>query len=183
MEVKVNNKKEILKSFIGWLPLALGATVFYGMLFIFIIKRLLTEFIDISQELAGEVGLLFGVVVLVTCLYLYLNWITKSLSSYRLAIRGEILLVKGISGWKTLDKEVPINSIQKIYIGANASTVEKLSSGHNAVSEQVASRLVFFTREGKSFKLDFAAKAFDNKSLFDFLVTIKRNGIDTNVGV
>ena len=183
MEVRVNTKKAILKSFVGWLPLALAAIVFYGMIFTGLIMWLLTKFAGIEQELARQIGLSIGGVLLIVCLFLYFNWLTKSLSSYRLAIEGENLLVKGIAGWSTLDKEVPINTIQKIYIGANANSLEKLSSGYGAVNDQVASRLTFFPCVGKSFKLDFAAKAFDNESLYNFLVSIKSKGVETNVSV
>lgn len=183
MEVRVNTKKEILKSFVGWLPLALVAIVFYGMIFVGLIMWLLTDFVGVGQDLARQIGLPIGGVLLIVCLFLYFNWLTKSLSSYRLAVEGENLLVKGIAGWRTLDKEVPINTIQKIYIGANANSLEKLSSGHGAINDQVASRLTFFPNAGKSFKLDFAAKAFDNESLYKFLVSIKSKGVETNVSV
>ena len=121
--------------------------------------------------------------MLIACLFLYFNRLTKSLSSYRLAIEGDNLQVKGIAGWSTLDKEVPINTIQKITIGANANSLEKLSSGHSAINDQVASRLTFLPRVGKSFRLDFAAKAFDNESLYSFLVSIKSKGVENNVSV
>jgi len=183
MEVRVNTKKVILKSFIGWLPLALVAIVFYGMIFTGLIMWLLTNFAGVEQELARKIGLPLGGVLLISSLFLYLNWLTKSLSSYHLAIEGDNLLVKGIAGWSTLDKEVPINTIQKICIGANANSLEKLSSGHGAINDQVASRLTFFPSAGKSFKLDFAAKAFDNESLYNFLVSIKSKGVETNVSV
>lgn len=183
MEVRVNTKKEILKSFVNWLPLALVAIVCYGMIFTGLIMWLLTKFAEIEQDLARQIGLPLGGVILIVSLYLYFNWLTKSLSSYRLSIEGENLLVKGIAGWSTLDKEVPISAIQKIYIGANANSLEKLSSGHGAVNDQVASRLTFFPNTGKSFKLDFAAKAFDNQSLYEFLIFIKSKGVETNVSV
>ena len=183
MEVRVNTKKEILKSFVGWLPLALVAIAFYGMIFTGLIMWLLTNFAGIEQELARLIGLPIGGVLLVVCLFLYFNWLTKLLSSYRLAIEGDNLLVKGIAGWSTFDKEVPINTIQKIHIGESANSLEKLSPGHGAINDQVASRLTFFPSVGKSFKLDFAAKAFDNESLYNFLVAIKGKGVKTNVSV
>ncbi|WP_045858710.1 hypothetical protein [Teredinibacter purpureus] len=183
MEVRVNTKKQILKSFAGWLPLALVAIVFYGMIFTGLIMWLLTKFAGIEQELARQIGLPVGGVLLVASLFLYFNWLTKSLSSFHLAIEGDNLLVKGIAGWSTLDKEVPINTIKKIYIGANANSLEKLSSGHGAINDQVASRLTFFPYTGKTFKLDFAAKAFNNESLYKFLVAIKGKGVETNVSV
>lgn len=183
MEVRVNTKKEILKSFVGWLPLALAAIVFYGMIFVVLIMWLLTNFVGIEQDLARQIGLLISGVLLVVCLFLYLNRLTKSLSSYRLAVEGENLLVKGITGWRSLDKEVPINTIQKIYIGTNPIFLEKLSSGHGAIKDQVASRLTFFPSAGKSFQLDFATKAFDNESLYRFLVSVKSKGVETNVSI
>ena len=149
MEVRVNTKKEILKSFICWLPLALLATVFYGMIFTGLVMWLFTNFAGIEQELARKISLPIGGVLLVVCLFLYFNWLTKSLFSYRLALEGDNLLIKGIAGWSTLDKAIPISSIQKIYIGENANSLEKLSSGHGAINDQVASRLTFFPSEGK----------------------------------
>ena len=183
MEVRVNTKKQILKSFIGWSPLALVAVVFYGMIFTGLIIWLLTDFAGIEQELARQVGLPVGGALLIASLIIYLRWLTKSLSSYHLAIEGDNLLVKGIAGWSSLDKEVPINTIQKIYIGASANSLEKLSSGHGAINDQVVSRLTFFPSVGKSFKLDFATKAFDNESLYKFLIAINSKGVETNVSV
>jgi len=182
MEVKNNSKKQILKSFLGWLPIAVGAAIFYWMFFGIFVIWILTKFCGLDEDFARQIGLLISGVMLVAATFAYLNWFTKRLSSYRLAIEGEILYVKGISGWGSVDKEVEISNIQKIFVGGCDNSMEKLS-GHGAVRDQVASRLTFFPYVGKSFKLDFATKAFDNESLMEFLEAIKRKGCETNVSV
>ena len=88
--------------------------------------------------------------------------------SYRLEVEDDSIIVKGISGWSSLNKSVPISAIEKIYLGVSANTIEKLSSGHGAVNDQIASRVTFFPSAGKSFKLDFSTKAFENESLCEF---------------
>ncbi|MCQ3829374.1 hypothetical protein HXX02_07940, partial [Microbulbifer elongatus] len=113
----------------------------------------------------------------------YLNWLTRSLSSYQLSIANEKLRVKGKSGWRSLDTEVPLSTIREINIGQFENAAEELSAGHGAIQGQVASRLNFIPVSGKPFNLDFAAKAFDNESLYEFLVFAKSKGIQTNVRV
>lgn len=183
MEVRVNSKKEILKSFLGWLPLALVSLVFYGMIFVLLVMYLLTNLSGIEETSARQIGWVIGVMLLVFSAYLYLRWLTNSLSSYQLSITDETLKVRGKAGWKSLDIEVPINTIQEINIGQSANMAEKLSAGHGAIQDQVASRLNFIPTSGMPFKLDFAAKAFDNESLYEFLVFAKSKGIQTNVSV
>ncbi len=183
MEVTINSKKKILKSFTGWLPLAVFSLVFYGMIFAFLFMYLLSNVFSIEETLARQIGWMIGGGLLVISGYLYLNWLTKSLSSYQLSIVNETLKVRGINGWKSINIEVPVSTIQEINIGQNANMAEKLSSGHGAIKDQVASRLNFVPLAGKPFKLDFAAKAFDNESLYDFLVFAKSKGIQTNVSV
>ncbi|MCJ8351500.1 hypothetical protein [Moritella sp.] len=183
MEVRINSKKEILKSFVGWLPLALFCVVFYGMIFVLVIMYLLSNVLSIEEVLARQIGWVIGGALLVFLGYLYINWLTKSLSSYHLSISNSTLRVKGKTGWKSLDIEVPLNTIREINIGQSASMAEKLSGGHGAIQDQVASRLSFIPSSGKPFKLDFAAKAFDNESLFEFLIFAKSKGLQTNVSV
>ncbi|HCG7097390.1 TPA: hypothetical protein NJ330_001971 [Vibrio parahaemolyticus] len=183
MEVKNNSKKKILKSFVGWLPLALVSLVFYGVIFVFLVTYLLTNIFGIEETLARQIGGGTGGVLLVLASYLNIYWLTNSLSSYQLSIFNDTLRVKGKAGWKSLDIEVPVSSIREINIGQNANMVEKLSAGHGAIQDQVASRLNFIPLSGKPFNLDFAAKAFDNESLYQFLVFAKSKGIQTNVSV
>ncbi|WP_444912816.1 hypothetical protein [Microbulbifer sp. PAAF003] len=183
MEVRRNSKRKILKSFLCWLPLALVSLVFYGMIFVLLIMYLLKNIFGIDEALARQIGWVIGGGLLVLSGYLYLSWLTKSLSSYQLSIINEILRVKGKAGWKSLDIEVPVSTIREINIGQSANKAEKLSAGHGAIQDQVASRLNFIPVSGKPFKLDFAAKAFDNESLYEFLVFTKSKGIQTNVSV
>tara|TARA_R110002072_G_C7827534_1_gene523870 strand:+ start:425 stop:976 length:552 start_codon:yes stop_codon:yes gene_type:complete len=183
MEVSLNSKKVILKSFLGWLPIALVSLVIYGLLFVFLIMWLLMNIVGFDEALARQVGWVIGVILLALSSYAYLSWLTNSLSSYCLSIENDELRVKGKAGWNRVDTELPVNEIEKIYIGQNANAAEKLSSGHGVIRDQVDSRLTFFPTKGKPFKLDFAAKAFDNDSLYDFLVFAQSKGIETNVSV
>ena len=183
MEVKVNSKKKILRSFVGWLPLALVSLVFYGMIFVLVVMYLLSNLFGVEETLARQIGWVIGGGLMIFSAYLYINWITKSLSSYHLSIGNNTLRVKGKAGWKSLDFEAPINTIGEINIGQSANMAEKLSAGHGAIQDQVASRLNFIPVSGKPFKLDFAAKAFDNESLYEFLVFAKSKGIQTNISV
>lgn len=183
MKVSVNSKKKILKSFLGLLPLAIVALVFYGAIFVVLIMWLLTSFVGTEEALARQIGWVIGSILLIVSAYAYLNWLTSSLSSYWLSIEKDKLRVKGKNGWKTLDTEVPVSSVERIYIGQNANAAEKLASGHGAIRDQIDSRLTFFPISGEPFKLDFAAKAFDNNSLYEFLLFAKSKGIDTNVSV
>ncbi len=183
MEARINSKKKILKSFVGWLPLVLVSLVFYGMIFVLVVMYLLSNVLSVEETLARQIGWVIGGGLLVFSGYLYINWLTKSLSSYHLSIGNNTLRVKGKAGWKSLDVEAPVNTIREINIGQSASIAEKLSAGHGGIQDQVASRLNFFPVSGKPFKLDFAAKAFDNESLYEFLVFAKSKGIQTNVSV
>jgi len=183
VKVKINSKKNILKSLIGWLPLALVSLVFYGMIFVLLVMYLLSNVFGVEESLARHISWVVGGGLLVLSGYLYLSWLTKSLSSYQLSISNDTLKVKGKAGWKSIDIEIPVNTIQEINIGQRANIAEKLSAGHGAIQDQVASRLNFIPISGKPFKLDFAAKAFDNESLYDFLVFAKSKGIQTNVSV
>lgn len=183
MRVSVNSKKKILKSFLGWLPLALASLVFYGAIFIVLIMWLLTDFARLEETLARQIGWGVGAILLVLSGYAYISKLTNSLSSYWLSIENDKLRVRGKNGWRSLDTEIPVSAIGKIYIGQNANAAENLSSGHGAMRDQVDSRLTFFPLSGKPFKLDFAAKAFDNNSLYEFLLFAKSKGIETNVSV
>jgi len=183
VEVKINSNKVILKSFSGWLPLALVSLVFYGMIFVVLVMYIMTNLFGIEEASARQIGWLIGSVLLAFLAYLYLKWLLKSLSSYRLSVSGEMLKVKGKAGWKSLDVEIPVHAVQKITIGESENAAEQLLSGYGAICDQVASRLVFTPVSGKSFKLDFAAKAFNNESLYEFLLFVRSRGIQTNVSV
>lgn len=183
MKVSINSKKAILKSFLGWLPLALVSLVFYGAIFVFIIMWLLKNFAGIDEVLARQISWIAGSILLILAGYFYLRWLTNSLSSYWLEIEKDTLKVRGKSGWRSLNIELPVSAIDKIYIGQNVAAIEKLSSGHSVIRDQIDSRLTFFPKSGQPFKLDFAAKAFDNNSLYEFMIFAKSKGIETNVRV
>lgn len=183
MKVSINSKKTILKSFLGWLPLALVSLVFYGVIFVFLIMWVLKDIAGIDVILARQISWVVGSILLALTGYIYLRWLTSSLSSYWLAIENDTLSVRGKNGWRSLNTELPVSAIDKIYIGQSAAAIEKLTSGHGAIQDQIDSRLTFFPKSGKPFKLDFAAKAFDNNSLYEFLLFAKSKGIETNVSV
>ncbi len=183
MEVKVNSKGRILKSIFRWM-LMLGVVapfycLFLGLFVIWVLKK----FIGLDDELARQISLPLSGVVVISAIYLYLNWFVKSLSSYRLAIEADFLHVSGRSGWRSLDRKVQVGEIQKIYVGGVASSREKAASEYWIVQDQIMSRLTFFPYHSESFKLDFAVKAFDNASLREFLIAMKEKGCETNVPV
>ncbi len=183
VEVVVNSKRKILRSFLRWLPLALASLVFYWVIFGLLAMYVLKTIFGIDETSARQIGWIIGAVLLILFAYIYLKWLTNSLSSYQLSIANETLKVRGKAGWNSVDIEVPVSAIREISIGQTAVMAEKLSSGHGLIQGQVASRLNFFPTSGRPFKLDFAAKAFDNKSLCEFLVFAKSKGIHTNVSV
>ena len=183
MKVSVNSKKKILKSFLGWLPLALVSLIIYGAIFLGIIVWLLTSFAGFEEALARDIGWIASPILLSFSFYIYLRNLTSSLSSYWLSIEGETLRVRGKNGWRLLNTELPVRAVKKIYIGQYANAAEKLASGHGAIQDQVESRLTFFPESGKPFRLDFATKAFDNNSLYEFLLFAKSKGIDINICV
>jgi len=181
MKVQINSRKRILKSFLGWLPLALAALVFYGVLFMFLVMWFLANVAGFEEALARQASWVVGASILTISVYAYLRWLTSSLSSYWLSIESDKLRVRGKNGWRSLDAEVSVDAIEKIYLGQSSDVTEKLASGHGAIRDQADSRLTFFPKSGEPFNLDFAAKAFDNRSLYEFLMLAKKKGIETNV--
>lgn len=182
MKVQVNSKKKILKSFLGWFPLALGAALLYCALFGVIIMWLSQNYFGFTEVESRSFALPCSAVLVLIGIGFYLNWITSMLSSFELEIDDEILIVKGKGGWKTIDTKLPINEIKGIYIGNNPNTLEKLS-GHGVIEDQVASRLTVACNSSPNFYIDFALKAFDHDSLLLFFKAIISKGIDTNVNV
>ena len=181
MKVINNNKKSILKSFINWLPLLIFSSIFYYVVFVGIIMWLLINFLGIDKEQARTIALYVGGIVLILFLLLYLMWVANSLSSYELSIDNDILHIKGKNGWRSIDTKMSISSIQKISLGGNHRLSEKLSFNNRAIQDQVASRLTFFPINGKPFKLNFATKAFDKRSLYDFLKLLQSKGVDIEI--
>jgi hypothetical protein len=185
MKVKVNSKKTILKSFIGWLPLMLFSALFYGAILFLATLTLFNAFTEIDNELATQLSYAMSALLVVIGTYFYLKGISNSLSSYKLSIQNGSISIKGRSGWKTVNTEIPLNKIQKISLGKSSNIVEKIAFfpniGSRQIKDQVASRLTFFLEEEKPIKLDFATKAFDGESLYDFFVHLNDQGIKTNV--
>ncbi|MCV6623234.1 MAG: hypothetical protein OIF51_15945 [Cellvibrionaceae bacterium] len=183
MEVRIHSKQDILRSFIRLLPLALVAVVFYGMIFAFAAMYLLSGVFGVEETLARQAGWIIGVGLALFSAYFYLDWLTRSLSAYRLSIIDETLSVRGMDGWKSLNIAVAVGTIREINVGQSANEVGKLSSAHGAVRDQIASRLIFIPVSGKPFKLDFATKAFESQSLYNFLIFAQSKGVQTNVCV
>jgi len=73
VEVRINSKKKILKSFIGWLPLALVSLVFYGMIFVLLVMYILSNVFGIEETLARKIGWVVGGGLLVLSVVVYLN--------------------------------------------------------------------------------------------------------------
>lgn len=182
MKVQVNSKKKILRSFLGWLPLAIGAALFYCALFGVAIMWIFQNYFGFTEVESRSLALPSSAVLVLLGTCFYLNWVTSMLSSFELEIDDEILIVKGKGGWKTIDKRLPFNEIKGIYIGNNPNNLEKLS-GHGVIKDQVASRLTVATNSSQNFKIDFALKAFDHDSLLLFFKAIISRGVDTNVSV
>ncbi|MBF4344513.1 hypothetical protein EAY39_27940, partial [Vibrio anguillarum] len=70
--------------------------------------------------------------------------------------------------------------IKGIYIGSQTNAIENLS-GHPAIKDLVASRLVVVLKSGEMLKLDLALKAFDSNSLLELLKQVEKLGVQTNI--
>ena len=89
------------------------------------------------------------------------------------------MIVVGRDGWKSIQKRIPLRSLERVYIG-EAYFLEKLSS-YSFVQDQVASRVTFYLKEESLLKLDFAMKVFDHDSLLELFKFLNKNGIKTNI--
>lgn len=181
MDVRLNTQEQIVKSFYSWLPMVLVALILYGALFVGLAIWLLMQLFGMEQAVAQTVGLPSGVLLLGGLFYIYVKWLLTALSSYQLSLRGNQLIVKGISGRRTIEHELPMNDVKKIHIGTHTHTMQKPTSGQGGAKSKAASRLTFVLGNGDYFKLDFAMNAFDNESLYDALAAMKRKGIDINL--
>jgi hypothetical protein len=94
MKVKVNTKKNIMKSFMGWIPLALVAVVFYGMIFVLLTVWLLENFAGIDKEQATPIAWVVVSGMVLFGIYAYTNQFTNSLHAYRLSFvcEGDVRL-------------------------------------------------------------------------------------------
>ena len=143
---------------------------------------ILTKFIGLSPHQAVPVGASASVLILVVSVWAYISWIASSLSSYRLVLEGDNLLVRGRGGWRKIDRIMPISSIQKVVVG-NPNVMERMYLGNRIIFDQVSSRLTFFPKVGKPFRVDFAVKAFENESLNEFFASIEARGVEVESGV
>ncbi|RUR29476.1 hypothetical protein ELY33_12720 [Vreelandella andesensis] len=181
MDVSVNTQEQIVKSFSAWMPMVLVALILYGALFAGLTIWGLMQFFGMEQAVAQTVGLPSGVLLLGGLFYIYVKWLTRSLASYQLSLSDKQLIVKGISGRRTIEHELPVGNVKKIHIGTHMHTMQKPTYGQGGAKSKAASRLTFVLSNGDYFKLDFAMNAFDNESLYDFLAAMKRKGVDINL--
>lgn len=181
MDIRVNSQQHILASFSAWLPMVVVIFIAYGALSIGVVIWVLSQFFGVEQNVARQVGVPLGGMLVVAFAFVYLKWLMKSLADYSLSLTDGVLSVKGISGRRTIENALPISEIKKIHIGTHNNTMEKPASGQRGAKSKAASRMMFILKNGDYFKLDFAMNAFDNASLYEFLAAIKRRDIEVNI--
>ncbi len=178
MKVQNNNKGKILLSLKSLLPLMLAASVFYTVLLICLIGWLL-DVAEIEAQLAQQIIRIAGGIFIVLAPCLYLWKLLNSLSAYQLSIEQDKIKIKGKSGWKSLDTALPISSIERIDVINN--TGKSLIYKGKPIEDAIDSKLIFFPKTDKPFKLELVTKAFDNQSLYEFLLFAKTKGIEINL--
>lgn len=117
MEVRVNTKKQILKAFFGWAPLAVVVVLFYCALLMVTIMWVAQSYLGLTEEEARSFSFPISVFLALVGTGLYFNWVAMSLLSYKLKVNNEYLIVKGKGGWTTIDKRLPLECIKGIYVG------------------------------------------------------------------
>ena len=181
MEVKLKSKTQILKSFLVWLPFAVMSFALYFLLSWFVMTWLLENYGGLDVSMAKKAGGIGSALLSVLLAALYLSWLGKRILTYRLAIDNDELLLRGKSGWKSIDRAVPLSTIQKMTVGESQNFSEKLSRSRGLVKDPLAYRLTFYSSSGEIFHLDFAARVFDDDSFHEFWQSVKDRGIETNV--
>lgn len=181
MDVRINTQQQILKSFSGWLPMALVALIAYGALLTGFAIWVFSQFFGLEQGTARNAGLPVGGMLVVAFAYAYLKWLVQSLADYALSLEDGGVLVKGISGRQTIENVLPVSDIKKIHIGTYDHVMEKPTSGQCGAKSKAASRMMFILSNGDYFRLDFAMNAFDNASLYEFLAALKRKDVEVNI--
>ncbi|WP_159736826.1 hypothetical protein [Vibrio atypicus] len=179
MKAKLNTKISIVKSFINWVPLLLASLIFYFVMFGAGIMWLFESYLGFSEVEAREVSFPLAGTLLCVTVFIYFIWSAKILSAFRLEIEGSHLIIKS-GGFKGINRKIPINEIEGIYIGSQTNVIENLS-GHPAIKDLVASRLVVALKSGEMLKLDLALKAFDSNSLLELLRQAEKLGVQTNI--
>ena len=111
--------------------------------------------------------------------FIYFIWLAKILAAFRLEIEGSHLIIKS-GGFKGINRKIPINEIERIDIGSQTNAIENLS-GHPAIKDLVASRLVVALKSGEILKLDLALKVFDSNSLLKLLRQAEKLGVQINI--
>ena len=173
----------MLKKFSRWLPVALVALSFYGLVFVGAIWFLLTQYTELEKT--REIAISTGILLLSISLLAYLSYITRTLSSYRLEIDKDEVLVHGLAGWKFVTARFAIPSLNAVTVGESLNAFEKFCSLSNrkavsALADQKKGKLIVSSNEGKSLEIYFVDKAFCHESLDMFLVELVRRGVSVS---
>ena len=179
MKAKLNTKINIVKSFISWVPLLLASLIFYFVMFGAGIMWLFESYLGSSEVEAREVSFPLAGALLCVTVFIYFIWLAKILAAFRLEIEGSHLIIKS-GGFKGINRKIPINEIERIDIGSQTNAIENLS-GHPAIKDLVASRLVVALKSGEILKLDLALKVFYSNSLLKLLRQAEKLGVQINI--
>lgn len=183
MNVETNKKNEIYKFFFkkSWIPLFLASFFFYTLIISSIVDWAFIEFFGFKKEKISNLSWIGSTVILLFLFLFLFRRLSYSLSKYVLAYKDDFILIKGISGWKSINLKLPIKEIKKISLGSDGFSITRLADFHAVVREQSQARLWVTMKNGSSYKLDYAAAAFSDKSLYDFMVFLSQKGIKTNI--
>jgi hypothetical protein len=181
MEVKLNNKMKILRSFIGWIPVLFISIAFYGLFFFLLLKALLLNIIELEESFSYTASLVLSSTLVVVVTIIAFRKLIDVVSSYQLSVVGGIIFIKGRNGKDKLDEELALESIKGIAF--DTDSLEKLKPKFGILKDLAASRITFYRNKNDSVCLDFGTKAFQKDSLRDFLIFVKEYGVQNNVGV
>lgn len=180
MKVENNNKTEILRYLVSYSAAYLIALLFYCAIIKTAISFVLVEYTFNAPEIADSLGWTASFFIMLPLFYIYIVYTVKSLKEYELSINNGEVRVKGKDGWKNINKVIPIEEIDGIYLGDISYDPGWLLGAQGVIRDQKSSLLTFISKKGKRFELDLSTKAFEKKSLLDFLSLIKEQGVKTN---
>ena len=183
MKVKNNKKTVILKYLSSYSVAYLIALLFYCAIIKAAINFILVEYSFTTPEMAASLGWTASFFIMLPLFYLYIIYTVKSLHEYELSFNNGKVNVKGKDGWKNIDKVIPVEEIDGIYLGDINYDPGWLLGAQGLIKDQKSSLLTFVSKTGKYFELDSSTKAFNKKSLLDFLSLIKEKGIKTNENI
>lgn len=183
MNIEIKKNSEIFGLFVSWLPSFLGAAFAVFLLVFFAITYLLKETLDLDTKLYIVELILVSVVLSLGFFVIHLKWLIASILRYKLSIDDNHVLIVGMSGWKNINVEVPINTISRICIGDPSTIVNQITEGGDPFKDNLATRLSVITVNGEKIELELACKVFKVEDLYKFLRLAKSYKIDTNVNV